>query len=307
MLPIPPNATRLSNRLRVLIGALEPVITIEEVAFFVRVISQLLDEGRSESECVVTLLSLSIKAHTDDIEALATPDELALATKLALAMMDPKNLTALTDAQRYALLTVADLRLLDLINHAERHGGPEDGWLEAPHEVVDPFYDLYRFAPSHPLAQRLMRHLLDWIRVLQYEPTWALSQRPAFWLIAPTGNKDLRMLYDVFRNAGFLIGKNARHKGLATIDRIDSHDVLVVSCAMAHESVFRRLMTSIAARYPFIYLREMDQAREGRGFLWEKMPQSLFRKGLIFKRMEVFATPDIDPLPAFLEAFAENA
>ena len=55
MLPIPPNATRLSNRLRVLIGALEPVITIEEVAFFVRVISQLLDEGRSESECVVKI------------------------------------------------------------------------------------------------------------------------------------------------------------------------------------------------------------------------------------------------------------
>ena len=103
MLPIPPNATRLSNRLRVLIGALEPVITIEEVAFFVRVISQLLDEGRSESECVVTLLSLSIKAHTDDIEALATPDELALATKLALAIVDPTKLTVLTDAQRYAL------------------------------------------------------------------------------------------------------------------------------------------------------------------------------------------------------------
>ena len=75
---------------------------------------------------------------------------------------------------------------------------------------------------------------------------------------------------------------------------------------MAHERVFRRLMTSIAAHYPFIYVREMDQSREGRAFLWEKMPQSLFQKGLIFKRMEVFATPDIDPLPVFLEAFGDK-
>ena len=306
MLPASPNRTKLPARLTHVLKALTLVMPIEEHPFLVRVTQQLINEDRNESECLIALLSLSMNVLTDEIEALATPDEVAQATKLALTLFDPTKLTRPSASHLYALLTIADLRLLELIDHAERHGGPEDGWLEAPHEVVDPFYAIVRQAPNHPLATRLMRHLIEWIRIIQYEPSWALQERPAFWLIAPTGNKDLRTLHDVLRNAGFLIGKTTRHKGPATIDRIESHDVLVVSSTMAQERVFRRLMTSIAAHYPFIYVREMDQSREGRAFLWEKMPQSLFQKGLIFKRMEVFATPDIDPLPVFLEAFGDQ-
>ena len=306
MLPASPNRTKLPARLTHVLKALTLVMPIDEHAFLVRVTQQLINEDRNESECLIALLSLSMNVLTDEIEALATPDEVAQATKLALTLFDPTELTRPSASHLYALLTIADLRLLELIDHAERHGGPEDGWLEAPHEVVDPFYAIIRQAPNHPLASRLMRHLIEWIRIIQYEPSWALQERPAFWLIAPTGNKDLRTLHDVLRNAGFLIGKTTRHKGPATIDRIESHDVLVVSSTMAQERVFRRLMTSIAAHYPFIYVREMDQSREGRSFLWEKMPQSLFQKGLIFKRMEVFATSDIDPLPVFLEAFGDK-
>ena len=113
MLPASPNRTKLPARLTHVLKALTLVMPIDEHAFLVRVSQQLINEDRNESECLIALLSLSMNVLTDEIEALAPPDEVAQATKLARTLFDPTELTRPSASHLYALLTIADLRLLE--------------------------------------------------------------------------------------------------------------------------------------------------------------------------------------------------
>ena len=69
----------------------------------------------------------------------------------------------------------------------------------------------------------------------------------------------------------------------------------------------QRLMTSVAAHHPDIYVRAMDRGREGRRLVWERPRPGIGDMGLAFRRVEIFACPDQDPLPAVLEAFGFEA
>lgn len=308
MLPASPysSATQFSARFIRLQSGLLARLSPTDAAFMLAVSARLWENRADESECVIALAALGLAVMDDESEALLTPEENAAATQLALALLNPGSSRLPDESTLRLMLMIADLRLEQLIRHTETTGEPDNAFLEAPEEFVEPFRELLALAGRHPAGKSLEKHLLVWIRLLRLEPEWSTRHRPAYWLIAPTGNRDLRRLHDLLRTAGFYLGKNVRHKGPATIDRIEHHDVLVVSSPLAHEPVFRRLMTSIAAHYPLIYVREMDQTQEGRSFVWEKMPQSIFQKGLIFKRMEVLATQDPDPLPALLDAFGTS-
>ena len=142
--------------------------------------------------------------------------------------------------------------------------------------------------------------------MLGIEPAWMQEERPAYWVIGLPGDRNLELFADVFRRLGFLFGKMPGDKGPAGLKPVQGRHVLTVSAPISKADFLRRLMTSIAARHPALFVRAMDRTREGRGLVWERPRGDICDKGAAFRRIEIFSCQDVDPLPAVLEAFGLN-
>ena len=142
--------------------------------------------------------------------------------------------------------------------------------------------------------------------MLGIEPAWMQEKRPAYWVIGLPGDRNLELFADVFRRLGFLFGKMPGDKGPAGLKPVQGRHVLTVSAPISKADFLRRLMTSIAARHPALFVRAMDRTREGRGLVWERPRGDICDKGAAFRRIEIFSYQDVDPLPAVLEAFGLN-
>lgn len=203
-------------------------------------------------------------------------------------------------------------RLFELSNLLKRTLSPADhafalrAALEAPDEYVEPFHNILLATAGRPGAAALRDALHAWVGMLGIEPAWMQEERPAYWMIGLPGDRNLELFADVFRRLGFLFGKMPGDKGPAGLKPVQGRHVLTVSAPISKADFLQRLMTSIAARHPALFVRAMDRTREGRGLVWERPRGDICDKGAAFRRIEIFSCQDVDPLPAVLEAFGLN-
>ncbi len=198
------------------------------------------------------------------------------------------------------------VRIRELLDDARLHSGPDDAALEAPDEYVEPFHNILLATAGRPGAAALRDALHAWVGMLGIEPAWMQEERPAYWMIGLPGDRNLELFADVFRRLGFLFGKMPGDKGPAGLKPVQGRHVLTVSAPISKADFLQRLMTSIAARHPALFVRAMDRTREGRGLVWERPRGDICDKGAAFRRIEIFSCQDVDPLPAVLEAFGLN-
>ena len=223
-----------------------------------------------------------------------------------MGLLNVRAVAHSSDAVADGMLALARVRIRELLDDARLHSGPDDAALEAPDEYVEPFHDILLATAGRPGAAALRDALHTWVGMLGIEPAWMQEKRPAYWVIGLPGDRNLELFADVFRRLGFLFGKMPGDKGPAGLKPVQGRHVLTVSAPISKADFLRRLMTSIAARHPALFVRAMDRTREGRGLLWERPRGDICDKGASFRRIEIFSCQDVDPLPAVLEAFGLN-
>lgn len=168
--------------------------------------------------------------------------------------------------------------------------------LDRSGEALEPLLTLEELAA----ASRISVGLLN-VRAVAHS-----SDAVADGMLALARDRNLELFADVFRRLGFLFGKMPGDKGPAGLKPVQGRHVLTVSAPISKADFLRRLMTSIAARHPALFVRAMDRTREGRGLVWERPRGDICDKGASFRRIEIFSCQDVDPLPAVLEAFGLN-
>ena len=297
--PIPARLMQISTILQ---KALPPA----DHAFALRAALEAHAMGANEITIAATAAACGLDRAGDDIEPLLTLDELAAASRISIGLIDVRAAGIPSEAVADGLLAIARVRIRELLENARLNGGPDDAALEAPDEYVEPFHRLLLTAGQRPGAGELRDALRTWIAMLEIEPEWMQNERPAYWVIGRPGDRTLEMLADVFRRLGFSFGKMPDEKGPAGLKPVQGHHALTVSAPISKAAFLGRLMTSIAARYPDIFVRQMDRSREGRQLIWERTRSDICEKGFAFKRIEIFSNQDVDPLPAVLDAFGIN-
>lgn len=300
------NDTPISERLEELSVLLRKALPPAEHAFAMRAALEAHAMGADEA-VMPAAAACGLDLAGEAIEPALTLDELATASRIAVCLLDVRAAANPSDAVADGLLAIARVRMRELLDDARRQGGPDEAALEAPDEYVAPFHDLLCAAGHRPGAGALREDLLAWVRLLQIEPAWLESERPAYWLIGRPGDRNLERIADVLRRLGFFFGKMPEDKGPAGLKPVQGRHVLIVSAPLARAGFMQRLMTSVAAHHPDIYVRAMDRGREGRRLVWERPRPGIGDMGLAFRRVEIFACPDQDPLPAVLEAFGFEA
>lgn len=250
-------------------------------------------------------LRAALEAHAmgaDESAVVAT----AAASRISVGLLNVRAVAHSSDAVADGMLALARVRIRELLDDARLHSGPDDAALEAPDEYVEPFHDILLATAGRPGAAALRDALHAWVGMLGIEPAWMQEERPAYWVIGLPGDRNLELFADVFRRLGFLFGKMLGDKGPAGLKPVQGRHVLTVSAPISKADFLRRLMTSIAARHPALFVRAMDRTREGRGLVWERPRGDICDKGAAFRRIEIFSCQDVDPLPAVLEAFGLN-
>ena len=223
-----------------------------------------------------------------------------------MGLLNVRAVAHSSDAVADGMLALARVRIRELLDDARLHSGPDDAALEAPDEYVEPFHNILLATAGRPGAAALRDALHAWVGMLGIEPAWMQEERPAYWMIGLPGDRNLELFADVFRRLGFLFGKMPGDKGPAGLKPVQGRHVLTVSAPISKADFLQRLMTSIAARHPALFVRAMDRTREGRGLVWERPRGDICDKGAAFRRIEIFSCQDVDPLPAVLEAFGLN-
>ncbi len=299
------NDTPISERIDELSAVLRKALPPADHAFAMRAALEAHAMGANDA-VMPAAAACGLDRAGEAIEPLLTLDELAAASRIAVGLLNVRAAGNPSDAVADGLLAIARVRMRELLDDARLHGGPDDAALEAPDEYVAPFHDLLCAAGLRPGAGALREDLLTWIRLLQVEPDWLEAERPAYWMIGQPGDRNLERIADVLRRLGFFFGKMPEEKGPAGLKPVQGRHVLIVSAPLARADFMQRLMTSVAAHHPDIYVRAMDRSREGRRLVWERPRADIANMGLAFRRVEIFACPDLDPLPAVLEAFGLN-
>ena len=200
-----------------------------------------------------------------------------------MGLLNVRAVAHSSDAVADGMLALARVRIRELLDDARLHSGPDDAALEAPDEYVEPFHNILLATAGRPGAAALRDALHAWVGMLGIEPAWMQEERPAYWMIGLPGDK-----------------------GPAGLKPVQGRHVLTVSAPISKADFLQRLMTSIAARHPALFVRAMDRTREGRGLVWERPRGDICDKGAAFRRIEIFSCQDVDPLPAVLEAFGLN-
>lgn len=274
--PVPERLFELSNLLK---RTLSPA----DHAFALRAALEAHAMGADESAVVATAAACGLDRAGEALEPLLTLEELAAASRISVGLLNVRAVAHSSDA-------VADGMLA----------------LEAPDEYVEPFHNILLATAGRPGAAALRDALHAWVGMLGIEPAWMQEERPAYWMIGLPGDRNLELFADVFRRLGFLFGKMPSDKGPAGLKPVQGRHVLTVSAPISKADFLQRLMTSIAARHPALFVRAMDRTREGRGLVWERPRGDICDKGAAFRRIEIFSCQDVDPLPAVLEAFGLN-
>ena len=269
--PVPERLFELSNLLK---RTLSPA----DHAFALRAALEAHAMGADESAVVATAAACGLDRAGEALEPLLTLEELAAASRISVGLLNVRAVAHSSD----------------------------DAALEAPDEYVEPFHDILLATAGRPGAAALRDALHTWVGMLGIEPAWMQEERPAYWVIGLPGDRNLELFADVFRRLGFLFGKMPGDKGPAGLKPVQGRHVLTVSAPISKADFLRRLMTSIAARHPALFVRAMDRTREGRGLVWERPRGDICDKGASFRRIEIFSCQDVDPLPAVLEAFGLN-
>ena len=250
-------------------------------------------------------LRAALEAHAmgaDESAVVAT----AAASRISVGLLNVSAVAHSSDAVADGMLALARVRIRELLDDARLHSGPDDAALEAPDEYVEPFHNILLATAGRPGAAALRDALHAWVGMLGIEPAWMQEERPAYWMIGLPGDRNLELFADVFRRLGFLFGKMPGDKGPAGLKPVQGRHVLTVSAPISKADFLQRLMTSITARHPALFVRAMDRTREGRGLVWERPRGDICDKGAAFRRIEIFSCQDVDPLPAVLEAFGLN-
>lgn len=259
--------------------------------------------GADESAVVATAAACGLDRAGEALEPLLTLEELAVASRVSVALLNVRAVAHASDAVADGMLALARVRIRELLDNAHLHGGPDDAALEAPDEYVEPFHDILLTTSHRPGAAALRDALHAWVGMLGIEPAWMQDERPAYWVIGLPGDRSLEFFADIFRRLDFLFGKMPDDKGPAGLKPVQGRNVLTVSAPISKAAFLHRLMTSIAARHPALFVRAMDRTREGRGLVWERPRGDICDRGAAFRRIEIFSCLDADPLPAVLEAF----
>ena len=306
--PVPERLFELSNLLK---RTLSPA----DHAFALRAALEAHAMGADESAVVATAAACGLDRAGEALEPLLTLEELAAASRISVGLLNVRAVAHSSDAVADGMLALARVRIRELLDDARLHSGPDDAALEALvgaavnrglGEYVEPFHDILLATAGRPGAAALRDALHAWVGMLGIEPAWMQEERPAYWVIGLPGDRNLELFADVFRRLGFLFGKMLGDKGPAGLKPVQGRHVLTVSAPISKADFLRRLMTSIAARHPALFVRAMDRTREGRGLVWERPRGDICEKGAAFRRIEIFSCQDVDPLPAVLEAFGLN-
>ena len=266
--PVPERLFELSNLLK---RTLSPA----DHAFALRAALEAHAMGADESAVVATAAACGLDRAGEALEPLLTLEELAAASRISVGLLNVRAVAHSSDAVADGMLALARVRIRELLDDARLHSGPDDA-------------------------------LHAWVGMLGIEPAWMQEERPAYWVIGLPGDRNLELFANVFRRLGFLFGKMPGDKGPAGLKPVQGRHVLTVSAPISKADFLRRLMTSIAARHPALFVRAMDRTREGRGLVWERPRGDICDKGASFRRIEIFSCQDVDPLPAVLEAFGLN-
>lgn len=297
--PVPERLFELSNLLK---RTLSPA----DHAFALRAALEAYAMGADESAVVATAAACGLDRAGEALEPLLTLEELAAASRISVGLLNVRAVAHSSDAVADGMLALARVRIRELLDDARLHSGPDDAALEAPDEYVEPFHNILLATAGRPGAAALRDALHAWVGMLGIEPAWMQEERPAYWVIGLPGDRNLELFADVFRRLGFLFGKMPGDKGPAGLKPVQGRHVLTVSAPISKADFLQRLMTSIAARHPALFVRAMDRTREGRGLVWERPRGDICDKGAAFRRIEIFSCQDVDPLPAVLEAFGLN-
>ena len=261
--PVPERLFELSNLLK---RTLSPA----DHAFALRAALEAHAMGADESAVVATAAACGLDRAGEALEPLLTLEELAAASRISVGLLNVRAVAHSSDAVADGMLALARVRIRELLDDARLHSGPDDAALEAPDEYVEPFHDILLATAGRPGAAALRDALHTWVGMLGIEPAWMQEERPAYWVIGLPGDRNLELFADVFRRLGFLFGKMPGDKGPAGLKPVQGRHVLTVSAPISKADFLRRLMTSIAARHPALFVRAMDRTREGRGLVWER-------------------------------------
>lgn len=261
--PVPERLFELSNLLK---RTLSPA----DHAFALRAALEAHAMGADESAVVATAAACGLDRAGEALEPLLTLEELAAASRISVGLLNVRAVAHSSDAVADGMLALARVRIRELLDDARLHSGPDDAALEAPDEYVEPFHDILLATAGRPGAAALRDALHAWVGMLGIEPAWMQEKRPAYWVIGLPGDRNLELFADVFRRLGFLFGKMPGDKGPAGLKPVQGRHVLTVSAPISKADFLRRLMTSIAARHPALFVRAMDRTREGRGLVWER-------------------------------------